>query len=383
MTAMKRSLPKILPGARAGGMVAVSLLAAAGAAAATSTAAAASTAAEAAASTANAAVVPAHAPTWHDVLTLLNGTALNSFSVVVATGKTTGWAFMNVSPVAYERTGATTWKKVPFPGKGGSVAAAGASSPSNVWASYFTAQGSQVDHWNGGKWAVVKTFPGYINGFSVLGTDDVWAYGGLSEDTGQGVWHFNGHTWTQVAKTLDGGSALSDKNVWAYAGTKIAHFNGAKWTAVNVAKLLPPPVPMGSFPGKPYLTGIVALSASDVYAIGTGINMPHGGPVVILRYNGHAWSKAAAGEFTSFSGQGLTPDGKGGLWIPAGGLDGNPALLHYSAGKLTRVFLPAAANEYTLVYSISRIPGTAEELAGGVHSTDGSETSTSVILQYS
>lgn len=363
---MKRCLPMIVLGTRAGALVAAALLTAAGAA-----------------THASAASAPAHTPAWHDILTVPNGTALKAFSVVVATGKTTGWAFLSTGPVAYERTGATTWKKVPFPGKGGSVAAAGASSPSNVWAAYFTAHGSQVDHWTGAKWQAAKTFPGYISGFSVLGPDDVWAFGGLSPDTGQGVWHFNGRTWTQVAKTLDGGSALSGKNVWAYSGTKIAHFNGTKWSAASVAKLLPPPKPTGGFPGNPYLTGIVALSPSDVYAIGAGIDLPHGGPVVLLHYDGHAWSRAAAGDFTSFSGQRLIPDGKGGLWIPAGGLDGNPLLLHYFAGKLTRVTLPVPANEFTAVNSISRIPGTAGELAGGVHSVNGSETSQSVIIQYS
>jgi len=207
-------------------------------------------------------------------------------------------------------------------------------------------------------------------------------FGGLSRAPGQGVFHYNGHTWTQVAKTLSGGSVLSDKDVWAYKGQTVARFNGTKWTATNVAKLLPAPGTMGHFPGKPYLTSVIALSASDVYAIGAGIDLPLGGPVVVLHYNGHTWSKAAEGDFISPNRQQLIPDGKGGLWIPAAGPDGNPALLHYFAGKLTRVTLPGTPPEFTMVDSVSRIPGTTAVLAGGFQSTAGGETSTSVILQY-
>jgi hypothetical protein len=136
---------------------------------------------------------------------------------VVATGKTTGWAFLH-NDTAYQRVGATAWKKVAFPGHNGYVNAAAASSPSNVWAAFrSTTGGSQVDRWNGRKWAVVKSFPGEVTKLSVLGPNDVWAFGGASGS--EGVFHFNGRSWAKVASTLQGGSATSDRNVWAYSGT--------------------------------------------------------------------------------------------------------------------------------------------------------------------
>lgn len=331
-----------------------------------------------------------HKPAWHFIFAIPNGNAtthFNAFTAVVATGKTAGWAFMENAPYAYERTGPRTWKKVPFPGKNGNVALAAVASDGRgaVWAGYFTASGTQLDRWTGTKWEVARTFPGYLSGLTVLASDDVWVFGGTGQQQSHGVFHYNGRTWTEVASTPQGGAALSDTNVWAYSGQLIDHFNGKRWTSVNVAKLLPPRNRQALAGVKPFLTGIRALSAADVYATGEGTDPPHGGPLVLLHFNGHAWSRVLlAKNNTSPSGQRIVPDGKGGLWIPGGDGAQNPALLHYSNGKLTTVTLPAEATWVpTIADSLARIPGTSEMLAGGVQYTDGNNKTNSVILQYS
>jgi len=101
----------------------------------------------------------AHKPAWHFIFSLPNGNATthyNAFTAVVATGKTTGWAFMENAPYAYERTGPRTWKKVPYPGKNGNVALAAVApdGKGTVWAGYYTASGTQLDRGQGrnGKW---------------------------------------------------------------------------------------------------------------------------------------------------------------------------------------------------------------------------------------
>jgi hypothetical protein len=332
----------------------------------------------------------AHKPAWHFIFSLPNGNApthYNAFTAVVATGKTTGWAFMFKAPYAYHRTGANTWKKVPFPGKNGNVtlAAVAPDGRGAVWASYFTASGSQLDRWTGTKWQVARTFSGYITGLTVLASNDVWVFGGSGQQQSHGVFHYNGRTWTTVASTPLGGDALSDTNVWAYSGRTIDHFNGRKWTSVNAARLLPPGNQQAFAGAKPFLTGIRALSATDVYATGEGTDPPHGSPLVLLHFNGRAWSRVVlAKNNTSHTGQGVFPDGKGGLWIPAGDSAGNPALLHYSNGTVTLVTLPAEASWVpTIADSLSRIPGTSEMLAGGVQYTHGNEQTNSVVLQYS
>jgi hypothetical protein len=378
MAARKRSLPRISTVLGVAGVAAAGLLSTACA----STAATAS----AAATGVNVTAARAHVPAWRDLVTVKNvnkNDFSSAFTTVVATGRTSGWAFLSAGPDAYQRTGATPWQKVPLPDKNGNVTAAAASSPSSVWASYVTGHGSQLDHWTGTQWKAVKTFPGRVSALSVLGNDDVWAFGGLNEANGQGVWHYNGHTWTLQSRTVQGASAVSDKNVWAFAGQRISHYDGQKWTTVDVAKLLPPKPPYGSR-ATSSVTSVTALSATDVYALGVGVDQPMGGPLVVLHYNGHSWGKVASGNFTAGGGE-LAADGKGGVWIAAAGTDGNPDLLHYSAGKLIQAeaALPTAPHEYTQVRWISNIPGTAEELAGGNESVPGSSTSASVILEYS
>ena len=358
---MNRSLTRKSIVVGAGGMLAAGLLA--------TTAAA--TAANAA--TVKDAAPAARGPAWHTILSAANGRTPNQIDTVVATGKTTGWAFLNTATAAYERTGATAWKKVAFPGTGGWVNVAGSSSPSNVWAAYEsrTGQAPRLYRWDGRKWTLAKSFngQGLITALSVLGPRDVWVF------SLNAIYHFNGRTWTKVSSTLQGGSALNDHNVWAFNGTDVDHYNGRTWTATNVASLLPAQLP-GHGPSA--LTNILALAPNDVYATGEGDQTPRGGPGVVLHFNGRTWTKAAeSGSFATISGESLTSDGKGGFWISSESfpsrLEG--ALFHYSAGKITEVNLGAFA------YSVSRIPGTAEALAGGFQA--GTGTGSSVVWQFS
>jgi hypothetical protein len=86
-----------------------------------------------------------------------------------------------------------------------------------------------------------------------------------------------------------------------------------------------------------------------------------GGPVVILHYDGHAWTKLASYGMGDPSD--ITPDGAGGLWIPVGWAGGG-TILHYSRGTITATALPSPGNdESTHPDGVSRIPGTTHALA--------------------
>jgi hypothetical protein len=304
-----------------------------------------------------------HAPSWHPVLSVPGGGVTEA---VVATGKTTGWAFL-YNDTAYQRVGATAWKKVAFPGHNGYVNAAAASSPSNVWAAFrSTTGGSQVDRWNGRNWAVVKSFPGEVTKLSVLGPNDVWAFGGASGS--EGVFHFNGHGWAKVSSTLQGGSATSDRSVWAFSGTQLAHYDGRKWTETNVARLFPASTGGRSAPS---LTGVLALAPNNVFATGVGWAGVGGGAAVVLHFNGHGWTRAAAGPTVINSAVTLASDGRGGLWMTSDTHQNFEVLLHYSAGRLVN------ANEPFM--SVASIPGTAEALGGNATGV----ATTPVVYQYS
>jgi hypothetical protein len=341
------------------------------------------------ATAADASGTPVAALHWH-VVEKVKTDGSGDFTAVVATGKTTGWAFDGYAatkgPAAWERKG-STWTRVAFPGKANEVvAAAAATSPSDVWAfdNNIFGTGSRVVRWNGHAWSAVKTFAAAISGVSVLAGNDVWVFGYPPAPLTSvlGAWHYNGHAWSRVSKTLQGGSALAPNSVWAYNGTSVYHWNGSKWAGTSVKSLLP--AALKSRLNHPAVTGILALSGTSVYAVGNGNLQDEGGPTVVLHFNGHKWSRVATGGFGYGAGQQLSADGRGVLWLPMPGVGGQPsAVVRYAAGKLTRTALPVAATKIN-VGSIARIPGTADQIAGGFTHASGDYGASvvAVILQY-
>jgi len=336
-----------------------------------------------------AAAAPAASPAWQVVKQVHSGPA-GDFTAVVATGTSGGWAFNGNSlvaptrPTAWKRSG-DSWTREAFPGKKGeTVVAAGATSPSDVWAFTDVGAGSRVLRWNGHKWSVLKTFGKPIGGASVAGGHDVWVFGQPGIDQQLGAWHYNGHRWAQLSKSVDGGSALSATSVWAFRGTSIYHYTGSTWARTKVARLLPAKLSSGL--NDPMLTGIYAQSATSVYAVGNGDAEDEGGPTAILHYNGHGWSRVAEGSFGYGTGpsQQIASDGAGGLWLPQPGFGGEPSyLVHYSGGKLTDATLPHGSQGID-VESIANIPGTTEMLGGGfthAYANPGLRI-VAVILQY-
>ncbi len=320
----------------------------------------------------------------------VHGGPFGGFSTVISVGRTGGWAFNQGSvPTAWRRSGSnrSTWTQAPFPGKPNeAVIAAGATSPANVWA--FTAGGaqSQALRWNGRTWTAQRSFAQQIGGAVVISASDVWVFGQpYFPGTGLGAWHYDGRTWSRVAagRGLQGGSALSANDIWAFDGSYVAHWNGSTWSRTSVSSLLPPKRELNS----PMLTGIFAQSKDSVYAIGNGGLEDEGGPLVVLHWNGRRWAKVAEGNF-GFGTQPLqqfSSDGHGGLWIPMPGVDGQKSyLLHYSPGHpLSEASLPDGPNKIS-VETVALIPGTDDVLAGGdTHASDNPGTNVvAVLLQY-
>ncbi len=312
---------------------------------------------------ANAATRPARSTDWHVVDTIRTSPGHPSYlGAIVATGKTSGyvfqWAGGSSYPAAYERIGTTTWKEVSFPGESGErVVTAGATSPTDVWAfSGLANQGSRVFHLVKGKWTVVKTFRLPITSATVLSSKDVWVFG-TADDSGTarlGVYHYNGHTWTRVSSALGDGYAVSDRDVWASTGASVANYNGKKWMATSLARLLP------NDKNVKLADGIIALSANNVYVLESDFIGDETATVYVLHYAGHKWSKVA--ENYGFGTGSLSPDGRGGFYFTAYQHDGgSPALMHYYDGKLA-VVAPFTAVSSTQVSHVTHIPGTTEQL---------------------
>ena len=70
-------------------------------------------------------------PAWQ-IVKQVHGASSGGFSVVIAVGKSGGWAFNlgngGAASTAWHRSG-STWTQIPFPGQNQAVVAAGASSP--------------------------------------------------------------------------------------------------------------------------------------------------------------------------------------------------------------------------------------------------------------
>lgn len=156
-----------------------------------------------------------------------------------------------------------------------------------------------TQHWDGKNWNTVPSpNPGTaeicgdafyagdeLTGVDAISSNDVWAVGSLC---GPGTaktlsMHWNGNGWTVVPSPnkspiddseLSSVSALSKNDIWAVGDYQVAfqyewdtlieHWDGTAWTIV------PSPNPIGS--QVTYLTGVSAVSSSDVWAVGYSHN---------------------------------------------------------------------------------------------------------------
>src|SRR5579862_7982306 len=120
-----------------------------------------------------------------------------------------------------------------------------------------------------------------LSAVSATSARDAWAVG--SYDTGSGfrtlIEHWNGSTWRVVpsvdpavgrheTSTLGGVVAISASNAWAVGfyeksttsfRTLIEHWNGSKWSVV--------PSPNAD-PGENVLAAVAAVSSTDIWAVG-------------------------------------------------------------------------------------------------------------------
>jgi hypothetical protein len=217
-----------------------------------------------------------------------------------------------------EHWNGTAWSIVPSPNSasGGYLAGVSALSSTNVWAVGSTDDASigqtLIEHWDGASWSLVPSpSPGgatnaYLAGVAAAAANDVWAVGyanypGASPGasvTQTLIEHWNGAGWSLVPSPnfsttlndqLTGVIAFSGTNAWAVGETQtlpyyhnstlILHWDGASWTIDS------------SFSTGGGLFGISATSASDLWAVGGGY--PQYTPLV-LHNNGTGWSVVPA-----------------------------------------------------------------------------------------
>ncbi|MFL5625233.1 MAG: hypothetical protein ACJ788_06505 [Ktedonobacteraceae bacterium] len=150
-------------------------------------------------------------------------------------------------------------------------------------------------------WRVVPSVnpsPGgdYLRAVAAISSNDAWAAGDYLSGSSKGsmvdqtlIEHFNGSSWSVIPSPNPGTgpngnylraiAAVSANNIYAVgsasgAGALIEHYDGSSWSVVPN-------------PGIGVLQGIVALSANNIWAVGDD-----GGPTATLieHFDGSSWS---------------------------------------------------------------------------------------------
>ncbi len=202
-----------------------------------------------------------------------------------------------------EHWNGTSWSQVASPtlNNGGSLNGVTAVSSNDVWAVGFNGDtsGALVEHWDGSSWSIVSSPAfagvGLIKGVSADASNDVWA---VSASTAS-ILHWNGTSWSIVASPrleAFGVTALSPTNVWA-AGTvedsdndatipAVEHWDGTNWSIV------PSPNPNTQVDESSLLQGIAAISANDIWAVGTvgTARSPKPPATLTEHWDGTSWS---------------------------------------------------------------------------------------------
>lgn len=189
---------------------------------------------------------------------------------------------------------------LPFPSSLNAVAAV---SSDDAWAVGSTGGQTLILRLQQGIWNVIPSqSPGttfnMLSDVAVVSASDVWAVGYSISSPGVSqalIEHFDGSVWSVVpapaGTALTSIASISSNDVWAvgYSGsvpnstTLILHWDGSNWSVVDS------PVPSAGFTSELRLSSIAAVSANDIWAVGSFIS--GGGPQTLLeRFDGSVWT---------------------------------------------------------------------------------------------
>lgn len=217
-------------------------------------------------------------------------------SAVAADAPNDVWAVgttaTNLDQPLVEHWNGSVWSTIPAPSVSGAenyLTAVAANSATDVWAVGYSYPGNAyvalTEHWDGTKWSIIPSpYPDtgrtYLRGVTAVASNNVWAVGSYfvpSQNTDQTlIEHWDGMKWTIVASPdvnqsssslyandLSGVVALSADNIWAVGSanflTLTVHWDGLSW------RVAPSPNVGQDNVG---LRGIAGLSGKQVWAVG-------------------------------------------------------------------------------------------------------------------
>ena len=281
-----------------------------------------------------------------------------------------------------------------------------------------------IERWNGRSWSVVRlpsTWPGGLGFVAASSARDAWALGQESSGTREHLLHWTGLRWREVAFPGTPGTFYGNLGLAAAAGapawliassvgsSDIFDWNGSRWrpqsyscdaVQCNLDQISartaddawavgnyvtgtesggplalhwtgrawhPTAIPAVQFG---YLTGVVALSRSDAWAVGAVFNTSR---MLLFRWNGTAWHQVrtpaglappALGELT-----GITGDSAGRLWIydfgPQTGLQAS--YLRYDGHRWSLLHGPVINGQTSvIVRDVAAVPATTTAWSVGL-----------------
>jgi hypothetical protein len=283
------------------------------------------------------------------------------------------------------------------------IACAGSTSASDDWA--FAGAGGRNGNGpgigaalqlRGGRWVIVQKLSPhpvdtYVTGCNVIGSTNVWVFGGVTAGLagGVGTWHLSGSTWTSLNTgklVIFNASVVSPDDIWATAADTttiqpkpvLARWNGTTWTEdSSIDAVLPSPSNTRSVG----LAAIKALSDHDVWVQAWVSSSGHVVSVVVVHWNGTKWSRVKPGSRGYYL-PAAVPDGHGGWWsVPYPGATGLISyLLHQANGHWTRFPLPTPL--YAFNVHIAHVPHSRAMLATGQYRVSGRTAAIGVVLAF-
>lgn len=178
-------------------------------------------------------------------------------------------------------------------------------SPYDVWAvggywMYPSYGDPLIEHWDGNQWTIepVPTVPGSVlSAVDAISATDIWAVGFKDNESNTLTMHWDGTSWTHVpspnvgeSNKLLGVSMISSNDVWAVGywrqtfetdnRTLILHWNGSEWSIV----------PSPHIGEETTLEDVIAISPTEVWAVGIWYTRATSTHTFTLRWDGIQWS---------------------------------------------------------------------------------------------
>lgn len=345
-------------------------------------------------------VVPPVSGSWQQALSP-NVTAVNNQLLGVDTISNNdvwavGWAQDPNGPPYVKQTliehfNGSVWTIVPSPNKSNDTLSilysVSGTSSNDVWAVGSSQDGklpsrTLIQHWDGAAWTIVSS-PNpdsqfnELRGVVAISANDAWAVGyrgGTKNETPieTFILHWDGVTWSQVASPnvaganqLFGVTAISAGDVWAVgsvSGAPLAlHWNGATWSVVAVG--------VGSGLSAEYFAAITGSSANDVWAVGKGQGIFTNQVFATIRHwDGSRWTEklcraaSASNPPDGYEGggpnayfTGVSAAASNDVWA-VGVAGSGPMILHWDGQAWTEVTHPRAFPNAASLYAVTTSP---------------------------